>query len=118
MTGADSRKAPGTFRPATAGATAPRLPGIRCNRSPKSERRGLPVRGSSVRMISRHEMEFPMGNSKYGPVVDPELDKALSELLAQTAKEPISPRLRELAQQLEIALQDARNRRGQGGGAA
>jgi len=57
-------------------------------------------------------MEFPMANSDCGPVVDPELDKALSDLLAQTAKEPISPRLRELAQQLEAALAQARRRRG------
>ncbi len=60
-------------------------------------------------------MESLMDNSEYGPVVDPELDKALSELLAQTAREPISPRLRELAQQLEAALRDARQRR-EGGG--
>ena len=53
-----------------------------------------------------------MANSDCGPVVDPELDKALSDLLAQTAKEPISPRLRELAQQLEAALAQARERRG------
>lgn len=53
-----------------------------------------------------------MANSESGPVVDPELDKALSELLAQTEKEPISPRLRELAKRLEAALEDARQRRG------
>lgn len=58
------------------------------------------------------DMETPMANNEQGPFVDPELDRALSELLAQTAKEPISPRLRELAQQLETALRDARNRRG------
>lgn len=52
-----------------------------------------------------------MANSESGPVVDPELDKALSELLAQTEKEPISPRLRELAKRLEVALEDARQRR-------
>ncbi|CAM3188945.1 hypothetical protein SAMN04488021_11177 [Paracoccus aminovorans] len=52
-----------------------------------------------------------MANSESGPVVDPELDKALSELLAQTEKEPISPRLRELAKRLESALDDARQRR-------
>ncbi|WP_323717950.1 hypothetical protein [Paracoccus aminovorans] len=52
-----------------------------------------------------------MANSESGPVVDPELDKALSELLAQTEKEPISPRLRELAKRLEAALDDARQRR-------
>lgn len=53
-----------------------------------------------------------MANSDCGPVFDPELDKALTELLAQTAKEPISPRLRDLAQQLEAALAQARERRG------
>lgn len=57
-----------------------------------------------------------MDNSEYGPVVDPELDEALSELLAQTAREPISPRLRQLAQQLEAALRDARQRRAEGPG--
>ncbi|SEH68062.1 hypothetical protein [Paracoccus alkenifer] len=51
-----------------------------------------------------------MANSDSGPLVDPELDRALSELLAQTAKEPISPRLRELAHQLELALAQARLR--------
>ena len=53
--------------------------------------------------------------AKSGPVVDPELDKALSELLAQTEKEPVSPRLRELAKRLEAALEDARHRRPPGG---
>ena len=51
-----------------------------------------------------------MAKSDSGPLVDPELDRALSELLAQTAKEPISPRLRELAQQLELALAQVRLR--------
>ncbi|RDW12819.1 hypothetical protein [Paracoccus thiocyanatus] len=51
-----------------------------------------------------------MAHSESGPVVDPELDKALSELLAQTEREPISPRLRELAKRLETALDDARHR--------
>ncbi len=51
-----------------------------------------------------------MAKSDSSPLVDPELDRALSELLAQTAKEPISPRLRELAQQLELALAQVRLR--------
>ncbi|MFH5773177.1 hypothetical protein ACHFJ0_02935 [Paracoccus sp. NGMCC 1.201697] len=46
------------------------------------------------------------------PGIDPELDKALSELLAQTGKEAISPRLSELAQRLESALAGAKARRG------
>lgn len=57
-----------------------------------------------------------MANGESGPLVDPELDKALSELLAQTEKEPISPRLRELAKRLEAALEDARQRQGGRGG--
>lgn len=58
-----------------------------------------------------------MANGESGPVVDPELDKALSELLAQTEKEPISPRLRALAKRLETALEEARHRRrGESGG--
>lgn len=36
--------------------------------------------------------------------MDPELRRALTELLEQAASEPVSPRLRELAQQLEEAL--------------
>ncbi|SFY22021.1 hypothetical protein SAMN04244548_03116 [Paracoccus pantotrophus] len=60
-----------------------------------------------------------MANGESGPIVDPELDKALSELLAQTEREPISPRLRELARRLETALDEARHRRaGKGGGGA
>ncbi|REG54134.1 hypothetical protein EQ718_10800 [Paracoccus versutus] len=58
-----------------------------------------------------------MANGESSPIVDPELDKALSELLAQTEREPISPRLRELARRLETALDEARHRRaGKGGG--
>lgn len=52
-----------------------------------------------------------MANSESGPIVDPEIDKVLAELLAQTEKEPIPPRLRELAKHLEAALEDARLRR-------
>ncbi|QRZ12141.1 hypothetical protein JWJ88_05690 [Paracoccus methylovorus] len=52
-----------------------------------------------------------MADRESGPIVDPDLDKALSELLAQTEKEPISPRLRDLAKRLEAALEDARHRR-------
>lgn len=52
-----------------------------------------------------------MANSERGPIVDSEIDKVLAELLAQTEKEPISPRLRELAKRLETALDDARQRR-------
>ena len=55
-----------------------------------------------------------MAKDDLGAPLDPELDKALSDLLVQTEKETISPRLRELAQQLEQALQRARNRRGDG----
>lgn len=51
-----------------------------------------------------------MDDSESGRIVDPELEKALAELLAQTAREPISPRLRELAQRLEVALREARQR--------
>lgn len=49
-----------------------------------------------------------MDDSERGRVVDPELEKALSDLLAQTAREPISPRLRELVLRLEAALEKAR----------
>ena len=42
------------------------------------------------------------------PRLEPELDKALSELLEQTRKEPLSPRLMELAERLSRALADAR----------
>ncbi|WCR18746.1 hypothetical protein [Paracoccus alcaliphilus] len=45
------------------------------------------------------------------PVLDPKLGAALSELLAQVDAEPISPRLRELARQLEAALEDSRKSR-------
>jgi hypothetical protein len=63
-------------------------------------------------------METLMANGESGPIVDPEIDKALSELLAQTEKEPISPRLRELSKRLEAALEDARQRRGSNGDGA
>lgn len=53
-------------------------------------------------------MESQMANGDGGQRVDPELEKALSELLVQTEKEPISPRLRQLAKRLEEALQNAR----------
>lgn len=52
-----------------------------------------------------------MANDENGPAIDPELDKVLSELLVQTEKEVISPRLRDLARQLEVALERARHRR-------
>ena len=51
-----------------------------------------------------------MPSSDSGLVIDPDVDAALAELLIQTQKEPISPRLRELAKQLESALEDARVR--------
>lgn len=57
-----------------------------------------------------------MADSESGSGVDPELDKALSELLVQAEKEPISPRLRELAKRLEAALESARRHRGGEGG--
>ncbi|UFM64464.1 hypothetical protein LOS78_20600 (plasmid) [Paracoccus sp. MA] len=63
-----------------------------------------------------------MANAEGGPAVDPEpdpeLDRALADLLAQTEKEPVSPRLRELARRLETALEDARHRRAGPGKAA
>ena len=49
-----------------------------------------------------------------GPAVDPDLDKALSELLSRTAGEPIPPHLRKLAKDLEAALEQARQRRQDG----
>lgn len=55
-----------------------------------------------------------MAKDEAGAALDPELDKALSELLQQAEKEAISPRLRDLAQQLELALQRARNRHSEG----
>ena len=39
------------------------------------------------------------------PVLEPELKKALAELIDQTRREPISPRLRDLAGQLASALE-------------
>lgn len=45
------------------------------------------------------------------PAPDEEVDTVLSELLAQAEKEPVSPRLRELARQLEAALALARSRK-------
>lgn len=53
-----------------------------------------------------------MAKGERGSIVDPQLDKPLTELLAQTEKEPISPRQRELARRLEAALEDVRHRRG------
>lgn len=52
-----------------------------------------------------------MDHGENGPDVDPALDRMLSELLAQAAQEPVSARLRELAGQLEVALEQARRRR-------
>lgn len=52
------------------------------------------------------------GPDDFGPTVDSRLDKALSDLLEQTRHEPVSDRLRDLARQLEAALQQARQQRG------
>jgi len=53
-------------------------------------------------------MSYSMREENEGPGLGPELDKALAELLEQTRKEPISPRLRELAERLAKALDKAR----------
>lgn len=42
--------------------------------------------------------------------LDPEPDKALSDLLEQARKEDVSPRLRELVRRLEAALAEARDK--------
>ena len=55
-----------------------------------------------------------MAQGDNDPLVAPEIASALAELLAQTKSEPISPRLRGLAQQLETALDQARLQRLQG----
>lgn len=44
-------------------------------------------------------------------ILDGEVDRVLSDLLAQAEKEQISPRLRALAKKLEVALEDARKGR-------
>lgn len=49
------------------------------------------------------DRERPNGASS-----DPELDKALSQLLELARNEAVSPRLRELAEQLEEALRKKR----------
>lgn len=46
-----------------------------------------------------------------GPDLDPEVARAMAELLRQTAQEPVSPRLQALVKQLEAALAEARQRR-------
>lgn len=51
-----------------------------------------------------------MPESDKGPALDPEIARAMAELLDQTAREPVSPRLRALALQLETALAAARRR--------
>lgn len=56
-----------------------------------------------------------MTQDKDRPVIDPQLDKALSALLEQAGQEPLSPRLRELAGQLQAALHQARQKSGSGG---
>ncbi|HWL57626.1 MAG TPA: hypothetical protein VNQ78_13275 [Paracoccus sp. (in: a-proteobacteria)] len=53
-------------------------------------------------------MGYSMQEEDEGPGLGPELDKALAELLDQTRREPISPRLRELAERLARALEKAR----------
>ncbi|MDS9468854.1 hypothetical protein RGQ15_14910 [Paracoccus sp. MBLB3053] len=50
-------------------------------------------------------MGYSMHEKDNGPTLGPELDKALSELVGRILKEPISPRLRELASQLARALE-------------
>ncbi|MTH62589.1 hypothetical protein [Paracoccus litorisediminis] len=49
-----------------------------------------------------------MPDKDEAPRLEPELDKALSDLLEQTRKEPLSPRLQELADRLAKALAEAR----------
>lgn len=56
-----------------------------------------------------------MTDDKNRPAIDPQLDKALSELLEQAGQEPISPRLRDLAGQLQAALDHVRQQSGDGG---
>lgn len=58
-----------------------------------------------------------MTDDKNRPAIDPQLDKALSELLEQAGQEPISPRLRDLAGQLQAALDHVRQQSGDGGAA-
>lgn len=43
--------------------------------------------------------------------LDPELDKALADLLEQSRREELTPRLRELIQRLEEALSKAQKKR-------
>ncbi|SIT86685.1 hypothetical protein [Pontibaca methylaminivorans] len=52
-----------------------------------------------------------MNENERIPVIDPEFDRTLSELLAEAETEPVSPRLRELAKRLEDALSQAKKRR-------
>ncbi|MBA4491681.1 hypothetical protein [Paracoccus sp. S1E-3] len=49
-----------------------------------------------------------MPSDESDPAAASELDAALSELMAQTRKEPVSKELRELAARLEAALNKAR----------
>lgn len=51
-----------------------------------------------------------MPPSDNDPGLDPEIARAMAELLDQTTREPVSPRLRALARQLESALAAARKR--------
>lgn len=55
-----------------------------------------------------------MPQSDKDPVHDLALARAVTELLDQTAREPISPRLRSLARQLEAALAQTRNSQADG----
>lgn len=53
-----------------------------------------------------------MANGDNDPAVDPGLDmtrvdEVLAELLEQTRQEPVSPRLRELALRLQLALKES-----------
>lgn len=54
-----------------------------------------------------------MLNSESGPIGDREIDRALSDLLAQAEKEQISPQLRALAHRLAEALEDTRQSNGE-----
>ncbi|MBD9529872.1 hypothetical protein [Paracoccus sp. PAR01] len=51
-----------------------------------------------------------MAQGKGNDPQDPELDRALADLLAQTRNEPIPPRLRELADRLAQALEASQMR--------
>ena len=45
-----------------------------------------------------------MSHSDDDPGLDPEIGRMMAELLDQTSREPVSPRLLALARQLEAAL--------------